>query len=224
MELTQNMRVMASGDPELEDFDKWTLGVGNGDSDVLEIPTPMVSTVIHPNSKSSPMAEGKSKAEFCDKVFPDLALNINDQDFVEGRAILTSTNKEALMVNEYLTSKLPGNADVLRSADQVTDSDDELRFTTEYLNAQTPNGFPPHALFLKPGMPLMLLRNLNPKEGLCNGTKLIYEETIDRKVLRCRVSGSGKTALIPRICFIPKAGEYAFYWSRLQFPVKVRNI
>ena len=79
----------------------------------------------------------------------------------------------------------------------------------------------PHTLFLKPGMPLMLLRNLNPKEGLCNGTKLIYERTIDRKILQCKLYGSERTVFIPRIALIPKEGEYPFYWSRLQFPVKV---
>ena len=30
-QLTENMRVKASGDPILETFDKWTLGIGNGD-------------------------------------------------------------------------------------------------------------------------------------------------------------------------------------------------
>ena len=60
----------------------------------------------------------------------------------------------------------------------------------------------------------MLLRNINPREGLCNGTKLVFE------VLRCVVSGSNRTVLIPRIVFIPKANEYPFDWRRRQFPVK----
>ncbi len=68
----------------------------------------------------------------------------------------------------------------------------------------------------------MLLRNLNPREGLCNGTKLVFEGSIDNKVLRCKVSGSERTVLIPRIMFIPKLGELGMNhaWSRRQFPVK----
>ena len=66
----------------------------------------------------------------------------------------------------------------------------------------------------------MLLRNLNPHLGLCNGTKLVFEKALDNKVLQCRLSGSGRTVLIPRIIFIPKANEYPFEWHRRQFPVK----
>ena len=63
-------------------------------------------------------------------------------------------------------------------------------------------------------MPLMLLRNLNPREGLCNGTKLIYLRCIEGRLLECKVAGTNKTVLIPRIVFIPKVGEYSFEWSR----------
>ena len=31
---------------------------------------------------------------------------------------------------------------------------------------------PPHNLHLKIGLPIMLLRNINPNAGLCNGTRL----------------------------------------------------
>ena len=66
----------------------------------------------------------------------------------------------------------------------------------------------------------MLLRNLNPREGLCNGTKLIYVRCLESRVLECKVAGTERTVLIPRIVFIPKVGEYSFEWSRRQFPVK----
>lgn len=69
-------------------------------------------------------------------------------------------------------------------------------------------------------MPLMLLRNLNPREGLCNGTKLIYCKNIDNKILECKIVGSLRTVLIPRITFIPKVGDYPFEWQRRQFPVR----
>ena len=221
MELSVNMRVMASGNKELEEFDAWTQRVGNGESDVLRIPDQMISTIITKNSSVNPRAEEQAMEDFCEKVFPDLKSNINDRSFIEGRAILAATNREVKLLNEHLSSKLPGTVDVLRSADQLSNPNDALRFNVEYLNTLDPNGFPPHTLFLRPGMPLMLLRNLNPKEGLCNGTKLIYEKTIDRKILQCKVCGSERTVFIPRITLIPKEGEYPFQWSRLQFPVKV---
>ena len=124
------------------------------------------------------------------------------------------------MINEMISTMLPGQQVTYSSADELLNSDDLLRFNVEYLNSLTPNGFPPHCLLLKPGMPLMLLRNINPREGLCNGTKIIFEKALDNKVLQCVVSGSDRTVLIPRIIFIPKKGEYPFEWTRRQFPVK----
>ena len=182
----------------------------------------MVATRIPPNSKENPSAEGKAMEMFCDKIFPHIVDNIMNPDWVEGRALLAPTNREVHMLNEILSSKLPGSAEVFRSADQLERSDQVLHFNVEYLNSLTPSGCPPHALDLKPGMPLMLLRNLNPREGLCNGTKLVFEGSIDNKVLRCKVSGSERTVLIPRIMFIPKLGELGMNhaWSRRQFPVK----
>ena len=69
-------------------------------------------------------------------------------------------------------------------------------------------------------MPLMLLRNINPRQGLCNGTRLFFEKCIDNKLLQCTIVQSGRIVLIPRITFIPKPHEYPFEWQRRQFPVR----
>ena len=50
LELTQNMRVRASGDPRLEEFDSWALDIGNGVTSSLKVPVKMVATRIIPNS------------------------------------------------------------------------------------------------------------------------------------------------------------------------------
>ena len=65
----------------------------------------------------------------------------------------------------------------------------------------------------------MLLRNISPKDGLCNGTKLIFEKVLDNKLLVCKFPSSDKTVLIPRIKFISDPKFYAFEWSRRQFPI-----
>ena len=130
------------------------------------------------------------------------------------------TNKEVESLNTMMKDMLPGTGDIFCSSDTLENSEDLLRFNTEYLNTLTPNGFPAHILSLKPGMPLMLLRNLNPRQGLCNGSRLVYEKSLDHKVLQCQLVGSGRTVLIPRISFIPKVGEYPFSWRRRQFPIR----
>ena len=48
----------------------------------------------------------------------------------------------------------------------------------------------------------------------------MFDRTIDNKLLQCRIVGSNRMVLIPRITFIPKLGEYPFQWQRRQFPVR----
>ena len=186
----------------------------------LQVPDDMIATRIVKNSKENPNSEQQAMAEFVDEIFPDIATNIGDPMWLEGRCILAATNKEVDMINELVVGRLPGTTDKMYSADTLDNNGDLLRITEEYLNTLHPNGFPEHVLRLKPGMPLMLLRNLDPSEGLCNGTKLVYVRNLGNKALECQIVGSLKRVLIPRITFIPKLGEYAFEWQRRQFPVR----
>ena len=220
MKLTTNMRVMASGDKNLQDFDDWTLKVGNGEMDALEIPSSMIVTRIQPNSKGNTVSEGTAMKEFCQKIYPNIETNIEVQGWMDGRCILAPTNKEVEMLNGVVCKMLPGREVVLKSSDELENYHGLLRLNVEYLNTLMPNGFPPHSLKLKPNMPLMLLRNLDQKQGLCNGTKLVFLEVLDNKLLKCKLSNN-KEVLIPRIVLRPKLGEYPFEWNRRQFPVKM---
>ena len=70
----------------------------------------------------------------------------------------------------------------------------------------------------------MLMRNLNPKMGLCNGTRLIFNKVHANYLLECSIAGgdfSNRKVLIPRISLKPKDREFPFEWSRRQFPVRV---
>ena len=218
--LSINMRVRALGDPTLQQFDDWSVTIGDGIVENLNVPDEMVACSINANSSSNPTSEAQAMEMFCGEIFPNLETNVGDPGWLEGRSILAVTNKEVKMLNEVLTSQLPGTADKLKSADEIVNNQDLLRFNTEYLHTLNPNGFPNHDLCLKKNMPLMLLRNLNPREGLCNGTKLIFIRCIDNKLLECKVVGNLRVVLIPRITFIPKVGEFTFEWQRRQFPVK----
>ena len=72
----------------------------------------------------------------------------------------------------------------------------------------------------------MLLRNLEPKKGLCNGTRLIFKNmSANNRLMICytgrMVGGQPEEVAIPRIILRPKDKEYSFDWSRRQFPVRV---
>ena len=219
LKLSTNMRVRASGDPLLEDFDKWTVGIGNGLSSNIQIPEEML-TKIEMNKPDEPWNEKQAMKKFSKEIFPDIEENIRDPSWLEGKAVLAPTNKEVDAINELIMDWIPGESTMLSSADSLENPEDAFRFNIEYIHTLAPNGIPNHILTLKPGMPVMLMRNLNPREGLCNGTKLIYQRVLDNKLLQCKVVGTDRTVFIPRITFIPKIGEYTFDWQRRQFPLK----
>ena len=46
-------------------------------------------------------------------------------------------------------------------------------FPREFLQRIDLTGLPPSTIRLKKGAPIMLLRNLRPSDGLCNGARLV---------------------------------------------------
>ena len=97
---------------------------------------------------------------------------------------LDTANDFARSYNDFAYSKHPLNCSnwvtvvsgvlySLLSTDRTADVTDQCRFPIEFLNSQNPPGLPPHRLQIKIGAPIILLRNLNPRRGLCSGTRLI---------------------------------------------------
>lgn len=99
--------------------------------------------------------------------------------------------------------------------------------TMEFLHNEHPRGVPAHEFTFKANTPIMLIRNLKPSEGLCNGTRLLAMRlTSSGKMLVARIISGSKShvnriVLIPRIDFLPDAMDYSFTWKRRQFPVKL---
>ena len=71
---------------------------------------------------------------------------------------------------------------------------------------------------LKPNMPIMLLRNLDPHAGLCNGTRLVVKRVINGHLLEAKIVSAGEhhgdIVYIPRMKLSDEEG------ARVQFPVR----
>ncbi|XP_027174571.1 uncharacterized protein LOC113774209 [Coffea eugenioides] len=123
--------------------------------------------------------------------------NMNDSF---DRCILTPKNTFVEDINEMMIQRFPGQVFTYTSSDRTIDQ----RFQADYedfLNTQNPKGLPPHKLVLKENCPLILLRNLNPAEGLCNGTRLICRQ-LRRHTICAEIAfgqHKGKKIFIPRI-------------------------
>ena len=224
MYLTKNMRVNAQSDPKLLAWSEWLQSIGDGvEGEQVTIPEEL-GIGIEADTKKQPMAELDSMKKVIDAVFPNLTNNLADPEWLTGRSILTSTNKERHRINEVMVGMAPGKEVLLSSADKVDNEQDARSFSVEYCNSLDPTGLPRHKIKLKPGVPVMLIRNLDPSNGLCNGTRLIFDHVSpNQRVMYCKikdeVSGRFKLVAIPRIRLRPKEKEYPFEWSRLQFPV-----
>ena len=105
-----------------------------------------------------------------------------------------------------------------------TVDDTQNYYQEEFLNTLTPNGLPPHKLGLKKNCPIMLLRNLDPSNGLCNGTRMISKDFEPNVIHTEIIMGQyvGKQLLLPRIPFSPVENErYPFHFRHVQLLIRL---
>ncbi|PIA57971.1 hypothetical protein AQUCO_00500123v1 [Aquilegia coerulea] len=136
-----------------------------------------------------------------DVIFPSLQENAFDRNYVIQRAIITTTNEHVDNANAEIVHSFP-----------------------DYLNGLCPSGLPPHKLILKVGAPIILMRNLDPFGGLCNGTRLVCRWFKENLICAEILTGSfyGKPAFIHRIPLKASRDiDLPFTLLRQQFPVRL---
>ncbi|SCZ94331.1 BZ3500_MvSof-1268-A1-R1_Chr12-2g03825 [Microbotryum saponariae] len=111
----------------------------------------------------------------------------------------------------------------LHAADSVENEDESL-FSIEYLQSFNIAGMPLHAAKFKVGYPVMLLRNLEPAAGLCNGTRLLLTRLHTRVLEAIIRTGdhAGQPVMLPRITLkTGSSAELPFTLHRTQFPIRL---
>lgn len=221
--LTDNMRVEHAAKEDgahretLQQFAEWLLALGDGRLEQDE-----EGRVALPPEMC--LDEGADMQELIDWVFPDLATRSGDVEYIAERAVLAPLNTMVDRINDAVAASFPGAAWTCLSSDELADRSD-LSAPVELLNSFDLPGLPKHKLELKPNMPIMLLRNLDPRAGLCNGTRLIVRRVINGRLLEAQIASAGEhqgdIVYIPRIQLSPEEGAFPWAWSRVQFPVRV---
>lgn len=112
------------------------------------------------------------------EVYGELRRMHGDFEYLWDRAILTPLNEFVESLNNHILQRFPGDFRAYKSCYNIykassSSSVDEILYSPEYLNSLTFRGVPNHEIQVKVGALIMLLRNLNPKKGLCNGTRLV---------------------------------------------------
>ena len=141
--------------------------------------------------------------------------------------ILCPKNEHVNELNELIQDQIiKTETHEFYSIDSINGDDEEElnNFPLEYINSITPSGMPPHKLNLKEGSIVMLLRNLNPLKGLCNGTRLIIKK-IRTNILEVEIISSGKFRgeiyFLPKITLSTKGTDLPFILNRFQYPVRL---
>ncbi|XP_048614138.1 uncharacterized protein LOC106363303 [Brassica napus] len=230
LKLTKNMRLSSGGLSaeeltDLKEFSKWILKVGDG---TLGEPNDGIAEIEIPSefliTDSDEPIEAISKAVYGD---PSSLKGNKEAKFFQERAILCPTNEDVNMINDYMLDKLDGEEMIYLSADSIDPTDtkavNDEALDSDFLNNIKVSGLPNHRLRLKVGCPVMVLRNVDPPEGLMNGTRLQITQLMEFMVAAKIITGSnvGKTVYIPRLLITPSDTRLPFKMRRRQLPLAV---
>ncbi|XP_038717417.1 uncharacterized protein LOC120010695 [Tripterygium wilfordii] len=225
--LETNMRLSTSGqnetDEEICDFAKWMIEIGDGKSanDADNEWVKITSDIMLPPGENSIRT-------IVENLYPDLETKYNDPTYLKERAILAPTNDVVCSLNDYIIEKVRAEEFCYRSSDSICNqtsdiSNQDVLYPVEFLNSLEIPGMPKHKLVLKVGLPIMLLRNINQTEGLCNGTRLIITQLGKWFIQAEIIAGTnvGGKLFIPRIILSSSDTKLPFTLRRRQFPVAV---
>ena len=216
--LTENFRL----EKHNEKFFNFLEQIGNGTYPTLKHNNPSLPNDLI-KIPDCLISKSKTINELINETFGKLE-EINNNFFYDNNAaILTTLNKDTFEINDFCCSKIKKSKYVLTSFDSLTADDDSDFYTQEYINELTPTNFPRHKIPIFKGAPIICLCNLNPSQGLCNGTRLIVNE-FSKNLITVTIStgfNKGNKVFIPRIKTMDTSIKNGFTLIRKQFPIRL---
>ncbi|PIA49665.1 hypothetical protein AQUCO_01300438v1 [Aquilegia coerulea] len=212
--LVKNMR-LNSNDVENVKFADYLIQIGTDPTETVELP--------------SEINRCKNSLDLLFKVYPNLNVKGTTTDtYLQERSILSARNDDVATLNQLAINYFPGELHEYLAADKTIEENEPIEnrgnsISSENMQALDPASLPPFKLQLKVGCPIMLLRNLQSRDGLCNGTRLMVVQFATR-VIEARIlngSHAGNYVFIPRITLQPTVSETPFQMARRQFPVRL---
>lgn len=173
-----------------------------------------------------------SKQAFAEYIFPSNSLQrpdlqTTDPNFYSQRAILLARNKDVNDFNESILKRLPTQSQRFFSVNTVVkdgrDAIENYELSAEFLATLNPAFLSASLITLKLGAPIMLIRNLHPLKGLCNGTRIVVTR-LHRHCIEARILGGkfdGELHCLPRIMLNSNDDEFLWVICRKQFPVRL---
>ncbi|CAN0881846.1 hypothetical protein LINGRAHAP2_LOCUS14466, partial [Linum grandiflorum] len=149
-------------------FPEWILALGEGKIPSITHPNyPRSDWIKIPHSFIIPQSANPITSLVA-HVYTDLITSYKNISYLRSRAIVAPTNHDVTLINDYILTQLPGDTKV-------------------YLNE----------LHFKQYIIVMLLRNLNPAAGLCNGTRILITHLGNNVIRGLIVGGTFEGTAIP---------------------------
>ncbi|XP_042022850.1 ATP-dependent DNA helicase PIF1-like [Salvia splendens] len=228
LRLTKNMRLLSAASSDevsrLKEFSSWVASIGDGvvgGPNDGEVTIDLLSDIVLSNS-------GDPLRTIVSTIYPSYMNHEELSNCLHERAILAHTLEVVDEVNQFMMSLNQSQGRVYLSSDSISNSDLTSNGLAEIHSVEFLNKFKcsctyNHELLLKVGTLVILLRNIDHSNGLCNGTRLVITRLGDY-VLEGQVLGGhnvGHKVLIPRMSLIPSDPRLPFKFQRRQFPLVV---
>jgi hypothetical protein len=194
-------------------FARWQLKVGQGQH------TNAFFNISLPNYFCYPE---NTMDSLLDTIYPGIHMPGHSDQYFSEHIILSTINNKVNKLNNIVFSKFPSNAQLFPSVDFIPNSErlgeqnPMLNYPVEYLNKINCESLPLAKLKLKTGCPVIVLKNLDTANGVCNGSRGILTRYSNRVLEVKLLTGkhARETVSISRVANQPSDKENAFKFTR----------